>query len=163
MACHLSQEAGAKTQLLIQSAMMDTGISKALPWRISIKKIFLGFAWSGVKITPARRFSLFCWFLPLVAGTCSGPKPLLKELSQSMFSQRLWRGLRPSWLDSSAVLAAPLKRGEQLTRGERPDGDGGAPVGPLSLFVLCRRLEKQDPLRPPNNQPCGVTFARDND
>lgn len=134
MACHLSQETGAKTQLLIQSAMMDTGISKGLLWRISIKKIFLGFAWSRVKITRRGDFLCSAGFLPLVVGTCSGPKPLLKELSQSMFSQRLWRRLKPSRLQQQPGPSCPLKAtGSSVGRRGR---DGHAPVGLFSLFVL---------------------------
>lgn len=80
MARHLSQETGAKTQLLIQSAMMDTGIWKGLLWRISIKKIFLGFAWSRVKITRLRRFSLFCWVSPSCGGEALRTKVIIERI-----------------------------------------------------------------------------------
>lgn len=80
MACHLSQETQAKTQLLIQSVVMDAGIWRGLLWRISIKKIFLGFARSRVEITRMRRLSLFCWVSPSCGGEVLQTKGIIEGI-----------------------------------------------------------------------------------
>lgn len=45
-----------------------------------LKKIFLCFACSRVKITRMRRFSLLYWVSPLVVVKCSGPKFIIERI-----------------------------------------------------------------------------------
>lgn len=67
-----------------------------------LKKSFLGFARSPVKITHTRALLCSTGLLPLVAEKRSRPKLSGRELSQTVFSQRLWHHVQPGWFRHSA-------------------------------------------------------------
>lgn len=129
MACHLSQETEAKTQLSIQSLVMDTGIRRGLSQRISMKNIS-GFCLQQSRDRPHRRLALFCGASPSCGGGGTlGTKVIMEGIKST--------GVRPAASDHmgpSGCRLAPWSAGRVLwSRPACQERLGpGSPPSPLT-------------------------------